>query len=404
LIAKTSLVESHDLVGTSSVIRELVAAADQIAATHSKVLLTGESGVGKEVLARYIHRHSLRSRGPMIAINCTGLAETLLESELFGHVRGSFTDAHRDHRGLFETAHDGTVLLDEVGEMSMRMQALLLRFLETGEIQPVGSDQPTRVVDVRLIAATNRDLLEETRLKTFREDLYYRLNVVHLIVPPLRDRREDIKALLDHFLRVAGEREHRPICELTPEAEAHLEAYRWPGNIRELRNVAERLVVRYSGRTVSLLELPAEVFEHEGRLATPDTLQEGRTQARLRQAAICSSCHSMPTPDDVCYQRMVTGKESFWTVVCQPFMRHDMMRASVRAIVRRGLEQTHGNYSSVAQLFNLPPSDYKRFLSFLQKYDCHMPFQQFRMVPASRTPREGSEGSRAAGTAGTGTR
>jgi DNA-binding NtrC family response regulator len=370
--------ESRTLVGTSRVIQDLVAEMDYIAATHSKVLLTGESGVGKEVFARYIHQHSSRSQGPMVTINCAGIPETLLESELFGHVRGSFTDAHRDRRGLLETAHGGTVLLDEVGEMSMRMQALLLRFLETGEIQPVGSDQSTRIVDVRLIAATNRDLLEETRLKTFREDLYYRLNVVHLIVPPLRERREDIKPLLDHYLQVISDFERRPICRLTAEAEAHLEAYRWPGNIRELRNFAERLVLRYSGCTVSLSELPAEVFEPEPRVEPPVVPQAGRT-----------------APGDVCYQRMATGQESFWTVVYEPFMLRDLTRESVRTIVRRGLEHTQGSYSLLAQLFNLPATDYKRFMSFLQKYDCHMPFQQFRIVPRVRTRQDGTTGSRA---------
>jgi transcriptional regulator with PAS, ATPase and Fis domain len=372
-------VESRDLVGTSQAIRELVAEADYIAATHSKVLLTGESGVGKEVFARYIHQHSLRSHGPMITINCAGVPETLLESELFGHVRGSFTDAHRDRRGLFEMAHGGTVLLDEVGEMSMRMQALLLRFLETGEIQPVGSDQPTRIVDVRVIAATNRNLLEETRLKTFREDLYYRLNVVHMIVPPLRDRREDIKPLLDHYLQATSELERRPICHLTPEAQAHLEAYRWPGNIRELRNFAERLVLRHSGSAVTLSDLPAEVFEEEERAAAPVAVPVERS-----------------APADA-YRRMSAGQESFWTVVYEPFMLRDMTRDSVRTIVRRGLEHTRGSYSLVAQLFNLPPTDYKRFMSFLQKYDCHMPFQPFRIVPAVRTPQETAAASRAAG-------
>jgi transcriptional regulator with PAS, ATPase and Fis domain len=371
-------VESRDLVGASKAIRELIAEADYIASTHSKVLLTGESGVGKEVFARYIHQHSLRRHGPMITINCAGVPETLLESELFGHVRGSFTDAHRDRRGLFEMAHGGTVLLDEVGEMSMRMQALLLRFLETGEIQPVGSDQPTRIVDVRVIAATNRNLLDETRLKTFREDLYYRLNVVHMIVPPLRERREDVKPLLDHYLRATSEAERRPICHLTPEAEAHLAAYRWPGNIRELRNFAERLVLRYSGCAVSLSDLPAEVFEGEERVAAPAAAQVERT-----------------VPAEA-YQRMAAGHESFWTVVYEPFMLRDLTRDSVRTVVRRGLEHTRGSYSLVAQLFNLPPTDYKRFMSFLQKYDCHMPFQPFRIVPPVRTPEETPAGSRAA--------
>ena len=171
-----------------------------------RCLITGESGAGKEVLAHLIHQRSHRSRRPMITINCAGVPESLLESELFGHTRGSFTDAHRDRRGLLEMADGGTVLLDEVGDMSMRMQTLLLRFLESGEIQRIGSDQYHTTVDVRVIAATNHDLYERTQQKLFREDLYYRLNVVHLVMPPLRARREDIKLLFEHFLRVMAER------------------------------------------------------------------------------------------------------------------------------------------------------------------------------------------------------
>ena len=248
----------------------------------------------------------------MITINCAGVPESLLESELFGHTRGSFTDAHRDRRGLLEMADGGTVLLDEVGDMSMRMQTLLLRFLESGEIQRIGSDQYHTTVDVRVIAATNHDLYERTQQKLFREDLYYRLNVVHLVMPPLRARPEDIKLLFEHFLRVMAERYKVAVCMVSPEALAILEGYGWPGNVRELKNVAERVAVRYAGRLLTAAELPP-------RITNP--------QATVLNAAGVQ----VPTPVDVCYDRMTREGESFWTVVFAPFMSRDLTRETVRA-------------------------------------------------------------------------
>jgi DNA-binding NtrC family response regulator len=356
----------HGLLGNSPVIIELLKEARIMGATNSKVLITGESGVGKELLARFMHEQSPRSRASMVTINCAGVPESLLESELFGHVRGSFTDAHRDRRGLLEVANGGTVMLDEVGEMSMRMQTVLLRFLENGEIQRVGSDRSDVLVDVRVISATNRNLLEQTQRKEFREDLYYRLNVVHLVVPPLRARREDIGLLFDHYVRTLSELHHLPACELTPEAIARLEQYDWPGNVRELRNVAERLVLRCSGRAVKIGDLPGETAQ---RKPQPETLSAGRTAADTVAAAY--------------YERITNGRESFWSVVYEPFMSRDVTRATVRDIVSRGLQDTRGNYRLLAQLFNLPSSDYKRFLGFLQKHDCHMPFRNFRVLSAS---------------------
>src|SRR5437588_938069 len=188
------------LIGTSLAILELIQEIDRVAKSDAKVLVTGESGVGKELVAHAIHRASPRAGRPMIAVNCAGLAETLLESELFGHVKGSFTGAYRDKLGKLELAAGGTMFLDEVGEMTPRMQALLLRFLESGEVQPVGGDSMHRRVDARVIAATNRDLEKMTKAGTFREDLLYRIRVVHLHVPPLRERTEDIRPLLMHFL------------------------------------------------------------------------------------------------------------------------------------------------------------------------------------------------------------
>ena len=206
------------LVGVSAAIRGVEEEIDHAARCDAKVLITGESGVGKEIVARLIHEGSARSRGPLITINCAGFPDSLLESELFGHVKGSFTDAHRDKRGWLETANGGTIFMDEVGEMSLRMQALLLRFLETGEIQRVGSDRRLPPVDVRVVTATHRRLVEHIADKTFREDLYYRLNVVHIEVPPLRERREDVVVLINHFLHMFCESYQLPVPEVTPEA------------------------------------------------------------------------------------------------------------------------------------------------------------------------------------------
>src|SRR5580693_4837066 len=190
-----------DLIGSSPAIGELKAEIDRVARSDAKVLITGESGVGKEIVARAIRAASLRANAAFVAVNCAGIPETLLESELFGHVKGSFTGAYRDKPGKLEMADDGTILLDEIGEMTLRMQGLLLRFLETGEIQKVGAERVVKVTNVRVMAATNRNLQELISQGQFREDLYYRINVIHLEVPPLRERREDIALLVDYFLQ-----------------------------------------------------------------------------------------------------------------------------------------------------------------------------------------------------------
>src|SRR4026208_1074791 len=188
------------LTGRSAEVVALEEEIDRVARSDAKVLITGESGVGKEIVSRAIHTGGPRANMPFAPVNCAGLPETLLESELFGHVKGSFTGAYRAKPGKLETAHMGTIFLDEVGEMTLRMQGLLLRFLETGELQKVGADGSGRIVNVRVIAATNRDLREMIKQGTFREDLFYRLNVIHIVVPPLRDRREDIPVLASQFL------------------------------------------------------------------------------------------------------------------------------------------------------------------------------------------------------------
>ena len=200
----THVISEPTLIGSSPALERLRSSAARVAAGNAKVLITGESGVGKDLIARFIHARSPRAERPFVALNCAGVAETLLESELFGHVKGSFTGAHRDKVGLFQLGNRGTVFLDEVGEMSLRMQAMLLRFLESGEVKPVGADLASGKVDVRVIAATNRNLPDLVSKGQFREDLMYRIMVVHLEVPPLRNRREDIRALVAHIIEKTG--------------------------------------------------------------------------------------------------------------------------------------------------------------------------------------------------------
>jgi transcriptional regulator with PAS, ATPase and Fis domain len=353
----------EDLVGVGAAMREVEAEVQCAARSDAKVLLTGESGVGKEVIARLIHQRSRRSRTPLVTINCAAIPDSLLESALFGHVRGSFTGAHADRQGLLEVANGGTIFLDEVGEMSLRMQALLLRVLENGELQRVGADRIQTRVDVRVIAATNRRLLDRIASNEFREDLYYRLNVIHITIPPLRERREDIPAFLHHFLRIYAERHGVALPTLDDDALDQLIAYDWPGNVRELKNAIERLVIRTQSGRVARADLPPEMH---------------RSQV-LRPLVVPTA-----SPADDLFERMVNQRESFWTLVYPAFMSRDLTRADLRAILRRGLQQTGGNYKILVQLFNLPPTDYKRFLNFLRKHDCHVPFQPFRTAHPSR--------------------
>src|SRR4029079_15995456 len=217
--------KSTVMLGTSAAMRAIEREIDVAAACSAKVLITGESGVGKELVARLIHEGGARRANKFVAINCAGLPDSLLESELFGHVRGSFTGTYRDKKGWLEAAHGGTIFLDEVGGMSLRMQAMLLRFLETGEIQRVGSDRALPPLDVRVIAATHRNLVQNVAEKTFREDLYYRMNVVHIQVPSLRERREDIPGLLSYFLRSFADVHRMDVPEITTEALQRLTSY-----------------------------------------------------------------------------------------------------------------------------------------------------------------------------------
>jgi DNA-binding NtrC family response regulator len=245
------------LLATSPPMAQVVELVQRVAPTSATVLIQGESGTGKEVIAKALHHASPRARKPFVAINCGALPEPLLESELFGHVRGAFTGASGSKQGLFEAADGGTLLLDEIGEMPPSLQVKLLRALQSGEIRPVGSTQ-TITVDVRVVAATNRDLEQLIREGRFREDLFYRLNVIPLALPPLRGRREDIPLLAEHFLGRAAERLGRRLT-LTPAAVERLLRYPWPGNVRELENAIERTAILTRTDDIQAGDLPAHV-------------------------------------------------------------------------------------------------------------------------------------------------
>jgi DNA-binding NtrC family response regulator len=271
-------------IGSAARFVEVLELAETVAATESTVLISGESGTGKEVVARYIHSLSERSDGPFQSINCGALPESLLESELFGHVKGSFTGAVKDKDGLLVAAEGGTFFLDEIGEMSAATQVKLLRAIQEREVIPVGSTKPV-AVDVRIIAATNRDLEEEIRRGSFRSDLYYRLNVIQLHLPPLRERREDIPVLAKHFLRRAGG-ETPEAFSLTDEAMGVLTEYDWPGNVRELENALERAVVVSSKPEIAPDDLPERVREAPSpRLGTVE-LQANPTMEVVERAYI----------------------------------------------------------------------------------------------------------------------
>ncbi|NOZ56751.1 MAG: sigma-54-dependent Fis family transcriptional regulator, partial [Calditrichaeota bacterium] len=246
------------IIGRSASLQRILDVLPRIAATDITVLLEGESGTGKEVIARAIHRLSKRAHSPFVVVNAGAIPETLLESELFGHVRGAFTGAHAEKKGLFEEATGGTLFLDEIGEMSPALQVKLLRALQEREIRRVGGNR-VRKIDVRLIAATNRDLQRLVREGRFRQDLYYRLNVMRLRIPPLRERPEDIPVLADHFLRKANQKLGKHVREISPQAMALLLRYRWPGNVRELENAIEHAVVLAVGHSILPEDLPQEI-------------------------------------------------------------------------------------------------------------------------------------------------
>jgi len=277
--------ERYKLVlGPSTSMRAVIDLAETAAESSSTVLLLGESGTGKEVVARAIHQWSTRDKGPFVAVNCTALSTELLESELFGHERGSFTGAVAQRKGRFELADNGTLFLDEIGELAPSLQAKLLRVLQDREFQRVGGEKTIRV-DVRIVAATNRDLRVAVRERTFREDLYYRLNVITIDLPALRERLEDVPILVEHFVEHFCHEMKRPLLKMLDETLACLRVYPWPGNVRELQNAMERAIVLTKGNEVRVADLPRDIREPFSRAAATNGAGEAvADDLELREA------------------------------------------------------------------------------------------------------------------------
>jgi len=347
-----------NIIGKSPRMRQVFDLIIQAAPSRSTILIQGESGTGKELVARAIHTNSSRSERSFVTVNSGNLPPDLLESTLFGHVKGAFTGAVYPKKGMFDLADKGSIFFDEIGNVPIETQAKLLRVIQERDFMRLGGMETIKV-DVRIIAATNVDLRQMMEDGKFREDLFYRLHVITIQLPPLRDRKDDIPLLVHHFLEKYGEENKKGGLELTPDALDLLTEYDWPGNVRELENVIERLVVTVSGSAIGVEHLSSEIRAYDAVLLRPK-------RERRRTVA-----------DDL-YKRMIEQHESFWTAVYPLFMDREITRANVREVVRRGLEEARGNYKIVARLFNMEARDYKRFLNFLRKHDCQIPFKEYR--------------------------
>ncbi|MFO0581464.1 MAG: sigma-54 dependent transcriptional regulator [Anaeromyxobacter sp.] len=316
------------LVGSSAPMREVVRMIEAVAYSATTVLVTGESGTGKELVARALHAKSPRKSHPFVALNCGALTETLLESELFGHVKGAFTGAQRDQKGLFDAADGGTIFLDEIGDIPMATQVRLLRVLQEGEIKRVGSADSVKV-DVRVIAATHRDLPKLVKAGKFREDLFYRLNVINVPLPPLRDRVEDIPLLAHHFLRRYADRLAKKVRTLSPEAIELLCGYRWPGNVRELENAVERAVVLCRTDALTPTDLPPAV--------------SGRTAPLVREAP-------------------AGGDDTTWLSLSYAAAKEQALRRFEKSYVDALMRACDNNISAAARKAGMDRSNFKRVL------------------------------------------
>lgn len=299
--------------GQSPAMQRAVQLVRKVAPTDSTVLLLGESGTGKEVVANTLHRLSRRKEKPFVAINCAALPEALLESEMFGHVKGAFTGAERDKRGLFEEADGGTIFLDEIGDMAPVTQAKLLRVLQNGEIRRVGSSVPM-LVDVRVIAATNRDLIEGVRKNTFREDLYFRLNVIQIRIPPLRERMDALPSLVSHFIKLSNARYGKHLTGLDEGAMSLLSAHDFPGNVRELESTIAHAVIMAEGQKIRVEDLPDTVRHgHTSRLALPfEPVNEIQTLTAVEEQAIRRALDVVNGNQSLAAKRLGISRSTLW--------------------------------------------------------------------------------------------
>jgi DNA-binding NtrC family response regulator len=273
------------IVGQSKLMKDVFARIQRAAPVDSTVLILGESGTGKELVAQALHHNSLRKKGPFVAVNCAAVPATLVESELFGHVRGAFTGATDRRMGRFEQADGGTLFIDEIGDFELGLQAKLLRVLETLTVTPVGGHED-RKVEVRVVVATSRDIRKMVQEGTFREDLFYRLNVVQVLLPPLRDRPDDIPILVEHFLKEITTQKHAAPKRVSPEVMRHFQSFRWPGNVRELKNTLESMMVLADGEVLTERDLPQQILDAAQNAAVPKEIPTGLTMEELERLAI----------------------------------------------------------------------------------------------------------------------
>ncbi len=355
-----SVSNASGIIGTSEAMRSCLEEAKQVAAARSTVLITGESGTGKELFARALHEWSPRAKKPFVAVHCAALNENLLESELFGHEKGAYTGANERFIGRFERADHGTLFLDEIGEISLSTQVKLLRVLETRNLERVGGSA-TIPVDVRLIAATNRDLKAMAAAGTFREDLYYRLNVVNLQLPPLREHREDIPALLQHYLKLAAADNAKVVTGITADATEVLNAYNWPGNIRELRNCVERMVVLARGTLLTINDIPKEIVNAVAEQFSAAGNDDGTTTTSNQAAAVAaapaassassaSAASSAAAPSSSPFASQPQHSTTGGAPAVQPPLD---IRSNERLAMRQALEQCHGNRTKAAELLGI---------------------------------------------------
>jgi two-component system nitrogen regulation response regulator NtrX len=332
---KLAMEAKYEIVGGSSALRKVLEAVQRAAPTNATVMLLGESGVGKELVARTIHRNSPRAGQRFIQVNCAAIPEELIESELFGHEKGSFTGATEKQIGKFEQADRGTIFLDEVGDMSAKTQAKVLRVLQEQEVERLGSARTIKV-DVRVIAATNKNLEDAIARGEFREDLYFRLNVIPILVPPLRDRREDIPALVQHFAKLTGEEHNLKPKRFDPRVMEALQRYRWRGNIRELRNTVERVMIMAPGDLMRVEDLPAEI-----RGDAPARPIASEPAASAQPAAAGAGASTGPTP--------------------APGTLREFKEAAERAFLVEKLRENNWNISKTAEALDTPRSNlYKK--------------------------------------------
>jgi len=336
------------LIGRAAVLSDALERVGRFALADSPVLVTGETGTGKELFARAIYLLGERRHRPFVSINCAQYADgQLIASELFGHKRGSFTGALADHKGLFEEANGGVLFLDEVGELTLAAQSMLLRVLGEGEIVPVGGTQP-RPVDVRIIAATSRDLQPMVAAGTFRADLYYRLRYLHVVVPPVRERENDWELIARYYLEQLRAK-RRTEKQLSEGALAIMRAHAWPGNVRELRSVVDTGFHLSNGPSIEATDF-AEQLECTSR------------SEQLRRIPIARD--SMDA-----LHRMLDEHESFWDVVHRPYLSRELSRGEAREIIAQGLDRARGSYKRLLPLFNIAGDDYLKFMDFLRHQD-----------------------------------